>query len=120
MKKSLAQLFVALLIAFMSTLAYMYTSEFYLPFENKIKDLMFKARGEIVGDKEIIIIDNARLRPLLNFESVHRAFVVDKGRGGLIIDLITCIKSLLGNINIFHQTVLGKGFKTCSVGISIG
>ncbi|MDD3443604.1 MAG: adenylate/guanylate cyclase domain-containing protein [Sulfurimonas denitrificans] len=57
MKKSLAQLFVALLIAFMSTLAYMYTSEFYLPFENKIKDLMFKARGEIVGDKEIIIID---------------------------------------------------------------
>jgi len=57
MKKSLAQLFVALLIAFSSTLAYMYTSEFYLPFENKIKDLMFKARGEIKGDENIIIID---------------------------------------------------------------
>lgn len=57
MKKTLVQLMLALLVAFMSTLAYLKTSEIYLPFENKIKDLMFKARGEIKGDENIIIID---------------------------------------------------------------
>ncbi|MDD5156679.1 CHASE2 domain-containing protein [Sulfurimonas sp.] len=57
MKKSLAQLFVALLIAFASTLVYLHMSALYLPFENKIKDLMFKVRGEIKGNENIIIID---------------------------------------------------------------
>lgn len=57
MRKSLVQFLLALLVAFMGTVSYLYTSDFYLPFENKIKDLMFKARGEIKGDENIVIID---------------------------------------------------------------
>ena len=57
MKKTFVQLFVTLIVALMSTFAYLYTSEFNLPFENRIKDLMFKVRGEIKGDENIIIID---------------------------------------------------------------
>lgn len=57
MKKSFVQFLAALLVAAMAIAAYLNTSELYLPFENKIKDLMFKARGEIRGDKNIIIVD---------------------------------------------------------------
>ena len=57
MKKSFVQFLAALLVAAMAIAAYLNTSELYLPFENKIKDLMFKVRGEIRGDKNIIIVD---------------------------------------------------------------
>ena len=57
MKKSLAQLLLALIISVSSITGYLKFSDIFLPFEYKIKDLMFKARGEIKGNKNIIIID---------------------------------------------------------------
>lgn len=57
MKKSLAQLLLALIISVSSITGYLKFSDIFLPFEYKIKDLMFKARGEIKGNENIIIID---------------------------------------------------------------
>lgn len=57
MKKSLAQLLLALIVSVSSITGYLKFSDIFLPFEYKIKDLMFKARGEIKGNENIIIID---------------------------------------------------------------
>lgn len=57
MKKTLAQLITALLIMAIAVVFYLRYTEVYTPFEYKIKDLMFKARGEIKGNDNIIIID---------------------------------------------------------------
>lgn len=57
MRKTLVQFIVALFIAIVTTTLYLHLSELYLPFEHKIKDLMFKARGEVKGDENIVIID---------------------------------------------------------------
>ncbi|MDP2892893.1 MAG: CHASE2 domain-containing protein [Sulfurimonas sp.] len=57
MRKTLVQFIVALFIAIVTTTLYLHLSELYLPFEHKLKDLMFKARGEVKGDENIVIID---------------------------------------------------------------
>lgn len=57
MKKSLAQLLLALIVSISSITGYLKFSDIFLPFEYKIKDLMFKARGEVKGNENIIIID---------------------------------------------------------------
>ena len=57
MKKSFVQLITALFIMSIAVVTYYRFSDVYLPFEYKIKDLMFKARGELKGNENIIIID---------------------------------------------------------------
>lgn len=57
MKKILAQFITAMLIALIAVIGQLRYETFYLPFEYKVKDLMFKARGEIKGNENIIIID---------------------------------------------------------------
>ncbi len=57
MKKSFVQLITALFIMTSAVVTYYRFSDIYLPFEYKIKDLMFKARGELKGNENIIIID---------------------------------------------------------------
>lgn len=57
MSKKIVQALLALaILSFIILLSYR-ASDFFMPFENKIKDLMFKARGEIKGDENIIIVD---------------------------------------------------------------
>jgi len=57
MKKKLFHFSIAILLSISSIYTYWYHSDFYLSFENKIKDLMIKTRGEIKGNENIIIID---------------------------------------------------------------
>ncbi len=57
MKKSFVQLITALFIMTSAVVTYYRFSDIYLPFEYKIKDLMFKARGKLQGNENIIIID---------------------------------------------------------------
>ncbi|MCK9472902.1 adenylate/guanylate cyclase domain-containing protein [Sulfurimonas sp.] len=57
MSKNLAHFFLVVLICTIMITLSMRSLEFFMPFENKIKDLMFKARGEIKGDENIIIVD---------------------------------------------------------------
>lgn len=57
MRKTLAQLITALLTLTIAVIAYLNYTDIYTPFEHKIKDLMFKTRGEIKGNETIIIID---------------------------------------------------------------
>lgn len=57
MRKTLAQLIAALLIVAIAVISYVRYSELWQPFEHKIKDLMFQARGEIKGNENVIIVD---------------------------------------------------------------
>lgn len=57
MSKNLAHFILAVLIASIVITLSMRSLEFFMPFENKVKDLMFKVRGEIKGDENIIIVD---------------------------------------------------------------
>lgn len=57
MRKTILQLTIAIALAIMAMVSYLHYSDIFLPFEYKIKDLMFKARGEIKGNENIIIID---------------------------------------------------------------
>lgn len=57
MKKTLAQLIFTLLIAVVGIVGYLKYPNQLSPFEYKIKDLMFMARGEFKGNDNIIIID---------------------------------------------------------------
>lgn len=57
MSKKIVQLLLTLAILSFVMLLSFRASDFFMPFENKIKDLMFKARGEIKGDENIIIVD---------------------------------------------------------------
>ena len=57
MKKNIALLLTTCIVIFLSLFAYLgYPSEFS-QFEAKINDMMFLARGDMRGDKSIIIID---------------------------------------------------------------
>jgi len=57
MKKTLAHFITAMLIGIIAVMGYQRFDSVYLPFEHRIKDLMFKARGEIKGNENIVIID---------------------------------------------------------------
>lgn len=57
MRRILLQLFVAAAFAAATIIGYLNLSDIYLPFEQKVKDLMFKARGELRGDSNIVIVD---------------------------------------------------------------
>lgn len=57
MKKTFVQLIFALLIGVVGVVSYLKFSPIWIPFEHKIKDLMFQARGEIKGNENIVIID---------------------------------------------------------------
>lgn len=57
MKKTIVQLIFTLLVAFVGLFGYLKLSSFFMPFEYKIKDMMFNARGEIKGSNHILIID---------------------------------------------------------------
>lgn len=57
MRKIILQLTIAIALALITMVGYLHYSDIFLPFEYKIKDLMFKARGEIKGNENIIIID---------------------------------------------------------------
>lgn len=57
MRKVIAQFSIAVILVLIAMLGYLKYSALYTPFEYKIKDLMFKARGEKQGDQNIIIID---------------------------------------------------------------
>jgi adenylate cyclase len=57
MRKLFVQLVLALAVIVITITAYLHFFDLYLPFENKVKDLMFKVRGEIRGDENIIIVD---------------------------------------------------------------
>ncbi|EQB39297.1 hypothetical protein M947_07510 [Sulfurimonas hongkongensis] len=57
MSKNLAHFILAVLIGSIVVTLSMRSLEFFMPFENKIKDLMFKVRGEIKGNENIIIVD---------------------------------------------------------------
>ena len=50
MRKTILQLTIAIALAIMAMVSYLHYSDIFLPFEYKIKDLMFKARGEIKGN----------------------------------------------------------------------
>ena len=57
MKKTILQLIFTLIVGLIGVVSYLKLSNTWSPFEYKIKDLMFQARGEIKGDDNIIIID---------------------------------------------------------------
>lgn len=57
MRKTILQLTIAIALAIVAMVSYLHYSDIFLPFEYKIKDLMFKVRGEIKGNENIIIID---------------------------------------------------------------
>lgn len=57
MSKKIVQSLLALAILSLVILLSFRASDFFMPFENKVKDLMFKARGEIKGNDNIIIVD---------------------------------------------------------------
>jgi len=57
MKKTLLQLIFTLCIIGVGASAYLKFSNLWLPFENRIKDQMFQARGVIKGNENIVIID---------------------------------------------------------------
>jgi adenylate cyclase len=57
MKKTLLQFIFTLCVAITGVVGYFQLSAFWLPFEYKIKDLMFLVRGPIQGNENIVIID---------------------------------------------------------------
>jgi adenylate cyclase len=57
MRKLLLQLATSLCIGVGAWMGYLHLDNIYLPFEQRIKDLMFKTRGPIIGDESIIIVD---------------------------------------------------------------
>lgn len=57
MNKTLAQLLFTVIIMASGIVGYLKFPNFFAPFEYKIKDLMFIARGEFKGNDNIIIID---------------------------------------------------------------
>jgi len=57
MPKKTAHLLLAIIISVIVIMLSFRASELFMPFENKVKDFMFKARGEIKGDENIIIVD---------------------------------------------------------------
>jgi len=57
MKKLLFHFLALLMIGGASLGVYLYLDAVYLPFEQRMKDQMFKVRGPIGGDERIIVID---------------------------------------------------------------
>ncbi len=57
MPKKIAHFVLAFFISTTAIMLFFRAPEFFIPFENKVKDLMFKVRGEIKGDENIIIVD---------------------------------------------------------------
>lgn len=57
MKKTVVQLIFTLFIIVIGILGYQKFSHVFMPFEYKIKDMMFMFRGEEKGDEAIVIID---------------------------------------------------------------
>lgn len=57
MKKLLAHLLVTILIIMAVITAYNDYPKFFMPFEYRIKDIMFNIRGEIPTDDRIVIVD---------------------------------------------------------------
>lgn len=57
MNKTLAQLLFTVIIMVSGVVGYLKFPNFFAPFEYKIKDFMFVARGEFKGNDNIVIID---------------------------------------------------------------
>ena len=57
MSKKTAQFILFIAVVAIAVIGYTRYLDFFMPFEYKVKDFMFKARGEIKGNENIIIVD---------------------------------------------------------------